>query len=264
MNDSVTFFIALGLVFLVLRWLLGQGGHEQAQGGSTRMQRRLHVVRQEHLQTIQAMFPDIPEAAIRADLARTGSPVVTSDNILRNGGTLPLPAATPAEQQAEALGGAAANANVFARGQQTGVIAAAAGSSSTISSTGGVVLNAAQSPLVNRLQVSKDAGADPLAPAPPKVWESDSDKRSDILRKRKEFMLMEARKKYLEKQKQSQSPVSGLDSVSVPNRATAAEAEAGTTITATTHQPGTASSSGSPLDKQRAASTASGEKDTSL
>ncbi|KAJ1943559.1 hypothetical protein GGF37_002590, partial [Kickxella alabastrina] len=237
--------------------------HEQAQGGSARMQRRLHVVRQEHLQTIQAMFPDIPEAAIRADLARTGSPVVTSDNILRNGGTLPLPAATPAEQQAEALGGAATNANVFTRGQQAGVIAAA-GSSSTISSTGGVVLNAAQSPLVNRLQVSKDAGADPLAPAPPKVWESDSDKRSDILRKRKEFMLMEARKKYLEKQKQSQSPVSGLDSVSVPNRATAAEAEAGTTITATPYQPGTASGSGSPLDKQRAASTAPGEKDTSL
>ncbi|KAI7825767.1 hypothetical protein BX661DRAFT_184121 [Kickxella alabastrina] len=230
MNDSVTFFIALGLVFLVLRWLLGALADDSGN------------------------VPRHTGAAIRADLARTGSPVVTSDNILRNGGTLPLPAATPAEQQAEALGGAATNANVFTRGQQAGVIAAA-GSSSTISSTGGVVLNAAQSPLVNRLQVSKDAGADPLAPAPPK---------SDILRKRKEFMLMEARKKYLEKQKQSQSPVSGLDSVSVPNRATAAEAEAETTITATPYQPGTASGSGSPLDKQRAASTAPGEKDTSL
>ncbi|KAJ2855839.1 hypothetical protein J3B02_001950, partial [Coemansia erecta] len=58
------------------------------------------------------------------------------------------------------------------------------------------------SPLVNRLRVSKDAGSEELPPPPPKVWEADSDKRSDILRQRKEFMLMEARKKYMERLKQ--------------------------------------------------------------
>ncbi|KAJ1812532.1 hypothetical protein LPJ56_003836 [Coemansia sp. RSA 2599] len=152
------------------------------------------------------MFPDIPEAAIRADLARTGSPAITSDNILRNGGFLPLPAATSAEQRAVASGGnnggVAANNNSNnnsgdnARAQTT-ARGEAVGSSST-----GVVLNALQSPLVNRLRVSKDADSEQLPPPPPKVWESDSDKRSDILRQRKEFMLMEARKKYMEKLKQ--------------------------------------------------------------
>ncbi|KAJ2786419.1 hypothetical protein GGI15_001552 [Coemansia interrupta] len=68
----------------------------------------------------------------------------------------------------------------------------------------GVTLNAAHSPLVSRLRVSSNAEDEVLPPAPPKVWESDSDKRSDILRKRKEFMLMEARKKYLERQNQKQ------------------------------------------------------------
>ncbi|KAI8318935.1 hypothetical protein GQ54DRAFT_299737 [Martensiomyces pterosporus] len=195
MNDSITFFIALGVIFLVLRWLLGQGGNEQARANPNRQQRRLHVVRLEHVQTIQSMFPDIPEAAIRADLARTGSPVITSDNILRNGGTLPVPLETArADQPAERSETPIAGANVAGARHGTGAAAAAAAASS------GVSLNAAQSPLVNRLRISKNSDTEPLPPAPPKVWESDADKRADVLRKRKEFMLMEARKKFLEKQ----------------------------------------------------------------
>ncbi|KAJ2721203.1 hypothetical protein GGI07_004129 [Coemansia sp. Benny D115] len=187
-----------------------QGGTDQGAHGGAGRQRRLHVVRPEHVQTIQAMFPEIPEAAIRADLARTGSPVITSDNILRNGGTLPLPAAAPGDQRTEAVGGnAGTGPEARVQGQRTG--AAMAGGSSSgggggAASSSGVMLNASHSPLVNRMRIAKDGAADagPLPPAPPKVWESDSDKRSDILRKRKEFMLMEARKKYLEKQKQGQ------------------------------------------------------------
>lgn len=38
---------------------------------------------------VRAMFPDIPTAAIQADLARTGSVETTVDNALRDGG-LPL------------------------------------------------------------------------------------------------------------------------------------------------------------------------------
>ncbi|KAI9504675.1 hypothetical protein GGI26_002146 [Coemansia sp. RSA 1358] len=194
MNDSVTFFIALGIVFLVLRWLLGQGGNDQGQAAGARQARRLHVVRTEHVQTIQAMFPDIPEAAIRADLARTGSPAITSDNILRNGGTLPLPPATRAEQNANTVGnGSARNTNAGGERQNGD---APAGAAST-----GILLNTTQSPLVSRLRIPKDANIDEELLAPPKVWESDSEKRANILRKRKEFMLMEARKKYLEKQR---------------------------------------------------------------
>ncbi|KAJ2702042.1 hypothetical protein FB645_004420 [Coemansia sp. IMI 203386] len=216
MNDSITFFIALGVVFIVLRWLLGQGGDAQGNRGAARTPRRTHVVRQEHVQTIQAMFPDIPEAAIRADLARTGSPAITSDNILRNGGFLPIPVATSAEQRAVASGGNSGTNNNNNNNNNNNVRAQTAASADSVgSSSSGVVLNALQSPLVSRLRVSKDADADAeqLPPAPPKVWESDSDKRSDVLRKRKEFMLMEARKKYMEKQKQK----SGSESTTAPS-----------------------------------------------
>ncbi|KAJ2452613.1 hypothetical protein EV183_002836 [Coemansia sp. RSA 2336] len=167
---------------------IGQGGNEQALGPGGRGPRRTHIVRQEHVQTIQAMFPDIPEAAIRADLARTGSPAITSDNILRNGGALPLPPATRAEQRAEV------QANPGAR-TTTGN----SESNRAVGSSSGVVLNTAYSPLVSRIRVSKESDLKPLPEQPPKTWEVDSEKRAEILRQRKEFMLLEARKRYLEK-----------------------------------------------------------------
>ncbi|KAJ1886672.1 hypothetical protein LPJ81_006659 [Coemansia sp. IMI 209127] len=165
----------------------------------------MHTVRPEHVQTIQAMFPDIPEAAIRADLARTGSPAVTSDNILRNGGTLPLPPATRAEQGAGAAAAAAVVAGGYAHigaANNGGQIAGMAGGATA----SGIALNASHSPLVKRLHISKDVDASELPLAPPKVWETDPGKRADVLRQRKEFMLMEARKKYLEKQNKLSSP----------------------------------------------------------
>ncbi|KAJ2771092.1 hypothetical protein IWQ56_001917, partial [Coemansia nantahalensis] len=167
--------------------------------GNDAMQvRRLHTVRPEHVQTIQAMFPDISEGAIRADLARTGSPTITSDNILRNGGTLPPPPPPPtlAGQRAEALA-----ATAEARDNATG----SRGMETATASSSGIMLNAAQSPLVSRLHVAKSLDAGPLPPQPPKVWESDSARRAEILNKRKEFMLLEARKRYLDKQAQSGS-----------------------------------------------------------
>ncbi|KAJ1962989.1 hypothetical protein GGI12_002320 [Dipsacomyces acuminosporus] len=152
------------------------------------------------------MFPDIPEAAIRADLARTGSPAVTSDNILRNGGTLPMP---PEARNSLPLGRArhsAADTRASGASQSAVAVAATTGASAdspTAATSSGISLNASQSPLVNRMRINKDSDAEPLPPVPPKIWESDADKRADVLRKRKEFMLIEARKRFLEKQGKS-------------------------------------------------------------
>lgn len=148
------------------------------------------------------MFPDINEAAIRADLARTGSPVVTSDNILRNGGTLPMPQADRNIQNTSHP-----TSNTAATGTSTATaFNRDISPNGNVGSTSRVSLNTDQSPLVNRLRIGKDSdNSDPLPPAPPKVWELDSDRRAGVLRKRKEFMLLEARKKYLEKQQHQQN-----------------------------------------------------------
>ncbi|KAJ2330905.1 hypothetical protein GGH92_009393, partial [Coemansia sp. RSA 2673] len=88
------------------------------------------------------MFPDIPEAAIRADLARTGSPAVTSDNVLRNGGTLPPPPATQAEQRAEAASGSTVVADGANRGLQNTAASGMLGAGAVGAASSGVSLNA--------------------------------------------------------------------------------------------------------------------------
>ncbi|KAJ1669727.1 hypothetical protein GGF38_002034 [Coemansia sp. RSA 25] len=197
--------------------LVGYGGDDSVRAAGTRVQLPMHIVRQEHVATIQAMFPDIPEASIRADLARTGSPAVTSDNILRNGGTLPAPPATRAEQRAEEassrLTGAANGAN---RGRQITAAAAVPDLVGAGSASSGMLLNATHSPLATRLRVSKAVDTAPLPAPPPKVWEADSEKRAAILRKRKEFMLMEARKKYQERQSDNKKEGSARSSAPDP------------------------------------------------
>ncbi|KAJ1730899.1 hypothetical protein LPJ72_004230, partial [Coemansia sp. Benny D160-2] len=207
-----------------------QGGAEQGQEAGVRQSRRMHIVRTEHVQTIQAMFPDIPEAAIRADLARTGSPAVTSDNILRNGGALPMPPTTRAEQNAST---AAAAASIAAAAASSGHANNAAANNGRRGSgmaggatSSGIALNASHSPLVSRLRISKDTEASELPLAPPKVWETDPSKRADVLRKRKEFMLMEARKKYLDKQNTPPPGTSEASSSVSTKTSTVADGEA--------------------------------------
>ncbi|CAO3685502.1 unnamed protein product [Rhizopus stolonifer] len=122
---------------------------------------------------VRAMFPDIPTAAIQADLQRTGSVETTVDNALRDGG-LPLPpSATP--------------------------VATSTSNSSSPSS-------ARKSPshvnLVQRYKIDVDHNEN--SEEPPKTWETSPDKRQEMLRKRKEFMVLQARKKMMEQTKKKE------------------------------------------------------------
>lgn len=48
--------------------------------------------------------------------------------------------------------------------------------------------------LVQRYKLDVQQDQNGLAEEPPKVWESSPDKRQEMLRKRKEFMVLQARK----------------------------------------------------------------------
>lgn len=48
--------------------------------------------------------------------------------------------------------------------------------------------------LVQRYKLDIQQDQNGLAEEPPKVWESSPDKRQEMLRKRKEFMVLQARK----------------------------------------------------------------------
>ncbi|CAJ0835772.1 14953_t:CDS:2, partial [Entrophospora sp. SA101] len=51
---------------------------------------RLRHVTPEMIETVHSMFPDIPTAAIKYDLQKTGSVEVTCENILKNNSSLPM------------------------------------------------------------------------------------------------------------------------------------------------------------------------------
>ncbi|KAI8878984.1 hypothetical protein K501DRAFT_325759 [Backusella circina FSU 941] len=169
MNDSISILVAVFLILIALRWMLGGSPSNQQQQNQRRAPaRRVHRVTPQMIETVRAMFPDIPTAAIQADLQRTGSVETTVDNALRDGG-LPLPPPTPSSP-----------------------------SSNTGSPAGSSNRKTPNHPsLIQRYRI--DETKDTVEP--PKVWESSPDKRQEMLRKRKEYMVIQARKKLLDQQK---------------------------------------------------------------
>ncbi|KAI8576148.1 hypothetical protein K450DRAFT_258237 [Umbelopsis ramanniana AG] len=63
-----------------------------------------------------------------------------------------------------------------------------------------------QSNLLQRYNLESKLSSDD-GPEPPKVWETDAQKRQEMLRKRKEHMILQARRKMMESQQQAQQPV---------------------------------------------------------
>ncbi|KAI9364666.1 hypothetical protein BD770DRAFT_378715 [Pilaira anomala] len=174
MNDSVSILVAVFLILIALRWMLGGNQSNQQQGPRrTTMRRPQHRVTPQMIEMVRAMFPDVPTAAIQADLQRTGSVETTVDNALRDGG-LPLPAPIVSQQGSP-------NSN---------------SSSASSSRKSPSHLNLVQR---YKLDTQQDQNG---SQEPPKVWESSPDKRQEMLRKRKEFMVLQARKKLMEQQQQ--------------------------------------------------------------
>ncbi|CEP14405.1 hypothetical protein [Parasitella parasitica] len=163
------------------------GGSQNNQHGQRRsttatgVRRMAHRVTPQMIEMVRAMFPDIPTAAIQADLQRTGSVETTVDNALRDGG-LPLPPPMASQQGSP-------NSNAQSSP------------------------NSRKSPshpnLVQRYKIDVQQDADQ---EPPKVWDANPDKRQEMLRKRKEFMVLQARKKLMEQQRKKQQEGSSTSS----------------------------------------------------
>ncbi|KAI9266762.1 hypothetical protein BDA99DRAFT_506613 [Phascolomyces articulosus] len=175
MNDSVSILVAVFLILVALRWMLG--GSQQLPGQQPG-QRRAPSRRPQHRATpqmvemVRNVFPNIPVAAIVADLQRTGSVETTIDNALRDGG-LPLPPpVTPPSPPSNSNGSPSSSS---------------AQKSSNYTN------------LMNRYKINAaNEGNDNEPVEPPKIWENSPDKRQETLRKRKEFMVLQARRFVME------------------------------------------------------------------
>ncbi|KAJ1968841.1 hypothetical protein IWQ62_000999 [Dispira parvispora] len=146
------------------------------------------------VERVQAMFPHIPEAAIRADLARTGSIETTCDNILRQG-SLPLPPGAQVSRVSDSNPSSHTTAQSPAQRRNPGQSTSAGGSSSTAS--GGSTSDS----LIKRFNLASKL--DQTVPDEQTYqWETDASSRQEQLRRRKELMILQARQKLLKQEKQ--------------------------------------------------------------
>ncbi|KAH6562139.1 hypothetical protein BASA50_003082 [Batrachochytrium salamandrivorans] len=181
MSDSVTVLVSLVLLFLVVRYVLF-GGQGQTQGLNTSTRRPVepttgaharrgrHPVPPSSVDAVFSMFPHIPRTAIELDLSNTGSVEETCDRILSGALVAPLaPSAPPSAPSSGAM------------------------------SASSLTDKAARPVFQNKPSPYLKPSAEPVD-EPPKKWEASSDARQTSLRQRKEFMVQQARKKFLENQ----------------------------------------------------------------
>jgi len=154
------------------------------------------------VEAVRNMFPDISTAAIQADLAITGSVEVTCNKIISQGG-LPIPQNILPPEAAQS-GGTATSTGTNVTGSATtpGSLEASRGHASSSNTS-----EPAPNSLLQRFKLdtsTTNATEPPVSPEPEKVWKQDSSARQETLFQRKQFMVLEARRKLLEKQKREQ------------------------------------------------------------
>ncbi|KAF9435999.1 hypothetical protein BGZ76_005084 [Entomortierella beljakovae] len=180
MTDFVSITIVIVIIFMVFRWLSASGDGQQPnrQGQNRgRMPNRppARLVNPEMVETVRAMFPHIPTAAIHYDLQKTGSVEQTCDNILRDG-ALPMP---PAPRPPTPPTASASNS--------------AAGSSSGVNQS-------VNGNLIQRFKLQEAVDKDIVPDEPSKVWGDNAEKRQEVFKSRKEYMVLQARKRFLEQE----------------------------------------------------------------
>ncbi|KAJ1987828.1 hypothetical protein H4R33_002693 [Dimargaris cristalligena] len=208
--SEVSLVVSAVILYFVFKWLLGSDGSDSDSAGAGAPPGR-HRVTAEMVASVHAMFPNIPEAAVYADLARTGSVEITCDNILRDG-RLPLSiihyetetmAVKPPGMTAPSHAAAPTQPSQSNPSSASTSNRATAGAASA--SASGFQGNHTGESLVQRFKLNGKLNS-PLPNAPPVyTWESDAQKRQNQLQRRKELMILQARKKILQAQSQAQN-----------------------------------------------------------
>lgn len=190
MNDSIGALLALGVLYLIFRCLCSRGGPNRSPNAAATATARARAVPDAQVAAVHAMFPQIPEVAIRDDLARSGSTQATADRILRDG-SLPMPrtgllptntAPTPTAPQdpAPATTTAATGASASTTAVPPDLLTRYGLAVSSVEGKGkSTAVDQAEAPDTTRVQPG---------------WSNDRSEREQVLRKRKEAAILQARK----------------------------------------------------------------------
>ena len=191
MGEVVNVLVAVAVVVLVVRWVTSDGNG--AQSPSSVLGFRPKNVTPEMIDTIHAMFPDIPTDNIRFDLLRTGNVEQTSNKILERGF---LPAPPPAYY------------TLYPRTPEP--TAPTQPGATNSNATAGPSKAKKQDNLITRYQLEARTSATSLSAEPEEagkkaVWEDSAEKREASLRERKAQMILAARQRLLAQQAKESS-----------------------------------------------------------
>lgn len=221
MNDSLGALLAIVVLWSILRFAFGGSSNSNSNGGQAPAMNtaRTRQVPQQMVDSVKTLFPHIPDASIRYDLQRSGSVEATCERILNEGG-LPAPPAgffgtAEPSTPSNAATLRAQNANRTPNG-------AASGSASSMSTP-------KKSPnLISRFGLqSRIVGSDGMPSTPdsqasssshgsPSSWATTPEARAKLLKDRKEQMILEARRKLLERQSAAQKATATKTSADAP------------------------------------------------
>lgn len=211
MNDSFGALLALGVLYVIFRSLCGRGAPSRSPSTEAASTARMRAVPDDQVASIRAMFPQIPEPAIRADLARSRSTQATAERILRDG-SLPMPrtglfppgsagahsAATPATASPPAEPAGRDTSSGPAPSSSSGSPSAAV--PPTLLERYGLAAQARKEEKGKDKAAEQDLASrytsapDDAPPSPPPGWSHDRQEREQVLRQRKAAAILQARK----------------------------------------------------------------------
>ncbi|WWD16755.1 hypothetical protein CI109_101187 [Kwoniella shandongensis] len=212
MEDILPTLIIIGVIYLFVRWLTGSKTGDTANGGVIR------GVTPAMVETVHSAFPHVPVPNIIYHLSRTRSAQATSEEILERGGlqapppTFNIPASLlpPSTAPIPAITAATAGGNGKSTPAKTQSLIDRYNLSSRVPSRKGKEKD------VSELGVAPHASSDEGASAgaggvvaeteaqKKSNWEDSREKRELGLKERKERMILEARRRLLEKQAKEQ------------------------------------------------------------
>ncbi|WFD24420.1 hypothetical protein MEQU1_003120 [Malassezia equina] len=190
MNDLVGVCFALFTLWVVARIIGGASREGRSLGrNAEQMQQMVGVVK--------SMFPHVPEASIRYDLMVSGSAEVTCDKILQQGYLPPPPDGFPGADEAPRP--------------------APQESASPPSTESETPASAPPANLITRYHLEErlaDSSSQKDASAMPTAWSDNANDRQKSLEERKAQMILQARRRMAQRQRQQGSaPVSPTSSL---------------------------------------------------
>ncbi|KIO18373.1 hypothetical protein M407DRAFT_246500 [Tulasnella calospora MUT 4182] len=186
MEDLVGYAFAIGAVYVAYKWFSAPKTQRPPPGPTLGFTPKR--VTQDMVTQVQTMFPDQPYDNIHYDLLKSGSVEMTCNKILEQGFLPPPPQVYFTLYPTQAPPTPAAP-------QPTSLPSIPASSS-----------NATSKPsLIDRYGLKERAETDssPIPTPPPAGWETTTEKREASLRERKAAMVLAARQKLLEQERQA-------------------------------------------------------------